>query len=56
MTSYNVTQPVTNKHNYLIPWRIVLEDLIITKIAKKFHIFYGTLRSITVFIRAHHWF
>jgi hypothetical protein len=35
---------------------IVLENLKATQLVKKFPAFYGTLRCITVFIRARHWY
>jgi len=38
------------------PWSKVLhEKLTATKLFKKFPVFYGTRRSITVFTRARHW-
>jgi hypothetical protein len=49
--------PPSDHRNKLTPWsRALLEKLIVTQIVKKFPVFYGTRRFITVFTRAHHWF
>jgi hypothetical protein len=36
-------------------WSRLLEKLIVTQLVKKFLVFYGTRRFITVFTRARHW-
>jgi hypothetical protein len=42
--------------NYLTLWsRALFEKLIIAHVIKTFRALYGSLMSITVFIRAHHW-
>jgi hypothetical protein len=41
---------------WLTPWsRVLLENLIVVHLVKKFSAFYGTRVFITVFTRAHHW-
>jgi len=42
--------------NSLTPWsRVLPEKLTVTQLVKKFLVFYGTRRFITVFTRARHW-
>jgi hypothetical protein len=41
----------------LTPWsRLLLEKLIVIQLVKKFPAFYRTLKFITVFTWAHHWY
>jgi len=35
--------------------RVLLEDLIVTQLVKKFSVFYGTRTFITMFARDRHW-
>jgi len=43
-----------NDLTHIIYW-VLLEKLIVTKLVKKLHVFYGTRRFITVFTTASHW-
>jgi hypothetical protein len=45
--------PVCTKN--IIPWSRVLEKLIVSQLIKTFLTFYGTVKFLTMFTRAHHW-
>ena len=49
-------EPVYIIHNYLLtPWsRVLLENLTVPQLVKKFPVFYGTRKFITAFTSARH--
>jgi hypothetical protein len=50
----NFTYTVLNSEDSLNPWCIVVENLIVTQLVKKFPAFYGPPRFITMFTKDRH--